>query len=59
MRLKCKTEAIDDNGLKIMHFTKGQTYLFGLVSDPEGWETFDDKGNKEVFFNPYIMFETV
>jgi hypothetical protein len=55
--LRCKKEAIDDDGEKIMNFTKDLTYIFKWTSDPEGWEVFDDNGNKETFFNLDLMFE--
>ncbi len=57
MTLVCKMEAIDDLGDKIMQFTEGNNYQFEKIPDPEGWEAKDDRGEKVVFFNPYIMFE--
>lgn len=58
MKLICKNEALDEQGNKIMNFTKGLIYDFEEVCDPEGWKTIDDKGNKEIFFNIYLMFES-
>ena len=58
MKLICKKETeFDEHGKKIMNFTKGVIYNFEEISDPKGWETTDDNGNKEVFFNTEIMFE--
>lgn len=53
MELECIKE------VPVFNFTKGKTYSFTWVEDPEGWEVFDDNGNKEVFFDPYTIFEEV
>jgi len=59
MKLKCKKEAINVEGQKILNFTKGKFYEFEESDDDlEGWKTEDDNGQKEVFFNLEIMFET-
>jgi len=42
-----------------MEFTKGKTYEFEKIEDPEGWEVVDDNGNREVFFLWFIMFEPI
>jgi len=57
MVLICKNEAIDENGNKIMQFTKGETYYFNKIKDPSGWEVEDDNGNTEVFFDLDVMFK--
>lgn len=59
MILKCKKETGSVNGKKVMQFTKGKNYEFEKIEDPEGWETLDDYGNREVFFMLDIMFEVV
>lgn len=56
MKLKCKIDPFQD-GKKVMNFTKGKTYDFTESYDLEGWETIDDNGEKETFFEPYILFE--
>lgn len=55
--LRCKQEALREDGSKIMEFTEGWIYTFVEHDDPEGWRVLDDHMNYEVFFNPYIMFE--
>ena len=60
MTLTCKKEALDGEGKKIMQFTFGKRYDFLRLTNfdgPDEWEVEDDKGNTEIFFNPYIMFE--
>lgn len=57
MKLRCYKEIKKVNGKKIMEFTKGKIYEFEKIDDPEGWETIDDNGNREVFFLLDIMFE--
>jgi hypothetical protein len=57
MKLRCKKEALYESGEKIMHFTKGEVYIFEKSYDPPGWEVEDDYGNKEVFFNTSELFE--
>lgn len=57
MDLRCKQEALREDGSKIMEFTEGWIYTFVYHDDPEGWCVLDDNMNYEVFFNPYIMFE--
>ena len=59
MKLICKKEALDDKGNKVMNFTQGVIYDFEEISDPKGWETTDDNGNKEVFFNLDLMFKPI
>ena len=59
MELICKQEALNDKGEKIMNFTKGNRYDFEKIEDPEGWQVLDDHCDKEVFFDPYIMFRHV
>lgn len=59
MELRCKKETEKVNGKKIMEFTKGKTYEFEKIEDPEGWEVVDDNGNREVFFLWFIMFEPI
>lgn len=59
MDLRCKQEALREDGSKIMEFTEGDVYTFVRRIDPEGWEVLDDNLDKEVFFNPFIMFEKV
>ena len=38
-------------------FTKGKEYWFTYVSDPEGWATVDDNGQREIFFNTDKLFK--
>lgn len=57
MQMKCKVEARDHSGSLVMNFTQGQVYEFQASKTHEGWETLDDKGNKEYFFDPFVMFE--
>lgn len=57
MELICKKEALSENGNKVMEFTQGVIYDFERSFDPEGWETTNDIGEKEVFFNLNVMFE--
>lgn len=57
MKLKCTIDPTDEYGNKVMAFTKGKEYEFEESIDPEGLETKDDNGHKEVFFNTNIMFE--
>ncbi len=38
-------------------FIKGKEYWFTYVSDPEGWATVDDNGQREVFFNTDKLFK--
>lgn len=59
MKLRCRQEALREDGSKIMKFTKGDTYIFIEQGDEEGWRVLDDDGQFEVFFNPYIMFEVL
>ena len=59
MKLRCKKEALWQFGRKIMHFTKGEIYVFKQSHDPPGWEAEDDYGNKEVFFNTSELFESL
>lgn len=59
MELICKREALDENGEKIMNFTKGLMYDFEESGEPDMWETIDDNGNKEVFFDLEVMFEPI
>lgn len=56
MTLRCKQEAIDDYGTKVMHFTKGGLYDFEEI-EPGCWEVRADDGRREVFFNTDLMFE--
>jgi|ERR1035437_5524711 hypothetical protein len=58
MILTCFREAITSEK-KIMFFTIGKKYEFEESIDPEGWETKDDNGNKEVFFDLSVMFANV
>lgn len=58
MKLICKREALDENGNKIMKFTKGLIYNFEETRRSDIWKTIDDEGNKEVFFDLDIMFDT-
>lgn len=51
-KLKCIKSV--DNPFK---FTKGKEYWFTYVSDPEGWATVDDNGQREVFFNTDKLFK--
>lgn len=46
MELICKKEALDEKGNKVMSFTQGVIYDFEETSDPEGWETTDDNGER-------------
>lgn len=57
MILKCKRESLDENGKKIMQFTKGNIYHFTESGDEGCYIASDDNGNKEEFFNADIMFE--
>ncbi|MCP4987270.1 MAG: hypothetical protein GY928_14825 [Colwellia sp.] len=59
MRLICKKEALDENGEKVMAFTKG--VIYDSVYDPvEGdYIITDDDGGYEIFFNYSIMFDKV
>lgn len=57
--LRCKQEALREDGSKIMEFTEGWIYTFVHHDDPEGWCVLDDNMNYEVFFNPFIMFEKI
>tara|TARA_R110000851_G_C12702056_1_gene526259 strand:- start:13 stop:192 length:180 start_codon:yes stop_codon:yes gene_type:complete len=59
MELICKKEALDEKGNKVMNFTKGVIYDFEEIGDPEGWETMDDNGDKEVFFNLDLLFQSL
>lgn len=59
MELICKKEVFDEKGDKVMYFTKGVIYDFEEIGDPEGWETTDDNGDKEVFINLDLMFESL
>lgn len=58
MELICEHEAIFE-GKKVMQFTKGKTYTFEEIGDPEGWAVDDDNGRREIFFDPYGMFKKV
>ena len=57
MKRICKTEAFNEDGEKIMQFTKGKAYYFDVIFDPKGWEVLDDNDNIEHFFDLDIMFE--
>lgn len=61
IEIKCVREALDENGKKVMQFTKGKTYAATEVSD--GYEMYwaieDDDGNDEKFYNLDIMFEII
>lgn len=58
MKLRCKQEAINDDGTKVMQFTKGKIYDFEEIE--EGChEVKDDNGKREVFFHTGLMFEKV
>lgn len=59
MKLKCIREALGENGIKIMNFTKGKIYDATKSYDPEGLEIIDDNGKKEVFFSPWYLFKVV
>lgn len=59
MKMICKNEALYKDGSKIMNFTKGVVYDFHKSYDPEGWETTDDIGETECFFNLNLMFESI
>lgn len=56
MRLICKKEALAEDGSKILNFTKGELYYFKQLSSEE-WETVDDSGTIETFFDLDIMFD--
>jgi|VirMetMinimDraft_7_1064189.scaffolds.fasta_scaffold06387_5 hypothetical protein len=58
MIVKCKNEALREDGTKIMNFTKGKEYK--VVNEYE--ECFlieDDNGEEEKFFDLKTMFETL
>lgn len=58
MIVKCKNEALREDGTKIMNFTKGKEY--NVVNEYE--ECFlieDDNGKEEKFFDLKTMFETL
>ena len=57
MILKCKKNPTKINGIKVLEFTKGRTYEFDKINDPEGWETVDDNGLKSHFFRLDILFD--
>lgn len=59
MKLRCKKEAITEDGTKVMQFTKGKLYDFNTSFDPPGFATEDDNGREEVFFNVNEMFEVL
>ena len=59
MTLTCNKEALNDEGKKVLEFTVGKKYEFTTSYDPEGWEVEDDNENIEVFFDPYILFESI
>ncbi len=59
IKLRCKRNPITSNGIKTMDFTKGKIYEFRKVEDPEGWETKDDDGDREVFFRLDLLFEEI
>lgn len=58
MKLKCKYDPIGHDGQKVMEFTAGEVYEFSELSDG-GFEVYDDNGRRELFFNPYILFQAV
>ena len=58
MKLRCKQEAIDDDGKKVMEFTKGSIYE-AHEYDEGYFVIYDDYGNRETFFYPNIMFEPI
>lgn len=56
IEMLCHKEAFNDEGEKVMQFTKGASYLFTEIE--EGcFEAEDDNGDIETFFNVNIMFE--
>lgn len=57
MKLRCKKEAIAEDGTKVMQFTKGKLYDFRTHFDPRGFSTEDDNGMGIVFFDVNEMFE--
>ena len=57
MKLRCKKEAITEDGTKVMQFTKGKLYDFSTSFDPPGFATEDDNGMGIVFFDVNEMFE--
>ena len=54
-RMICKLEPLDSDGLKVAEFTKGVSYDFYKTEEDE-WETKDDNGGKEVFFDTGRIF---
>ena len=58
MDVKCKLECKNEDGEKIMGFTKDNIYQANKISD-ECWEIEDDKGVIEQFFCLEIMFEEI
>ena len=58
MKLICKEEALNDDGTKIMEFTKGNVYDF-TETEEEVWEVESDNGTVEEFFHTGIMFEKI
>ena len=61
IEIKCVKEALDSDGVKIMQFTKGNTYAATYVEDGDDthWAVEDDKGEDERFFKLDIMFEII
>lgn len=58
MELICKKEALNNDGSKIMEFTKGIIYFF-TKNDEQIWEVKSDNGKVEKFFNTSVMFEKI
>lgn len=59
MKLRCINEARNENGVKVMAFTKGCTYEAEEIHK-DGYtlhEVAGDNGFKETFFNLNVMFE--
>lgn len=57
IELICKKEPRDENGVKVMSFTKGETYFASENIDPEGWVVVDDEGIENDFFNLNTLFK--
>jgi hypothetical protein len=62
LKLICKTEALNDDGSKIMNFTKGEVYEVydrepETCLEDEDYLILDDYGVPEFFFSIDIMFE--
>jgi hypothetical protein len=56
MVLICKQETDKIDGVKLMEFTKGNEYKF-TETEQGVYETKDDKGKSEKFWDVYILFE--